>query len=110
MASYRIPKPVAHALNDLVKESVVFLRHEIKSQLVLVKFNLARDLPRVEVDKTLLQQIVVNLMVNTIQAKTEGDCTIRDVFISAQKGGAHVTLMFRDISGISPRYDTHFRR
>ncbi|MDB5469865.1 MAG: sensor histidine kinase [Caulobacter sp.] len=72
MAMRRAPEPSPLSLNGLVEEAMVFLRHEIQSHEVTLTLDLARGLPPVMADRTQLQQVVVNLAVNALQAMGQG--------------------------------------
>lgn len=72
MAMRRAPEPTALSLNGLVEEAMVFLRHEIQSHEVALTLDLAKGLPPVLADRTQLQQVVVNLAVNALQAMGRG--------------------------------------
>jgi C4-dicarboxylate-specific signal transduction histidine kinase len=71
MANRREPKLVRLLLDDVVQESVAFLRHEFKSMDVSVALDLAPDLPHVAGDRTQLQQVIVNLAINGVQAMAQ---------------------------------------
>lgn len=68
MASHRTPQRVTLPLNNVVKEAVQFLRHELQAQNVELSLALTPNLPRIRADRTLLQQVIVNLAVNAMQA------------------------------------------
>ncbi|SEH10700.1 PAS domain-containing protein [Sphingopyxis sp. YR583] len=75
MASKRQPERVATDLNEIVQESLIFIRHEIESQSIGIVTNFAGALPRTMADRIQLQQVVVNLLINSVQA------------VEAQRGG-----------------------
>jgi C4-dicarboxylate-specific signal transduction histidine kinase len=70
MASRGTTRKLLITLNEIVTESARFLHHEFRSKKVSVSFDLASDLPRVMVDRTQLQQVIVNLAINAVQALT----------------------------------------
>jgi signal transduction histidine kinase len=72
MAMRRAPEPTPLSLNGLVEEAMVFLRHEIQGHEVTLTLDLAPGLPAVMADRTQLQQVVVNLAVNALQAMGQG--------------------------------------
>lgn len=72
MAMRRAPEPSPLSLGGLVEEAMVFLRHEIQSHEVALTLDLAPGLPMVLADRTQLQQVVVNLAVNALQAMGRG--------------------------------------
>lgn len=68
MAGHRTPDSAPLAINGVVEEAMQFLAHELQAQDVTLTLALARGLPLVLADRTQLQQVVVNLAVNAIQA------------------------------------------
>ena len=68
MAIRRAPQQTLLSLGDLVEESMLFLRHEFQSRGVSVSFDLTPELPKVVGDRTQLQQVIVNLAINAVQA------------------------------------------
>ncbi|MET1110504.1 MAG: ATP-binding protein [Allosphingosinicella sp.] len=71
MAEARAPEQAALCLNEIVEEVLDFLRHELQLQSVTVELRLADRLPRVLADRTQLQQVVVNLAMNAMQAMAD---------------------------------------
>lgn len=69
MAARRAPERVPLELNEVAEEALLFVRHEIESRSIELSAKLARDLPRVFGDRVQLQQVVVNLLVNAVQAQ-----------------------------------------
>jgi C4-dicarboxylate-specific signal transduction histidine kinase len=68
MASKRAPETVSLTLNEIVQESLLFVKHEIETRSIRVATSCARNLPRVMGDRVQLQQVVVNLLINAAQA------------------------------------------
>jgi C4-dicarboxylate-specific signal transduction histidine kinase len=68
MATRRAPQQTRLSLGDIIQESMVFLRHEFKSKGISVSLDLAASLPPVVGDRTQLQQVIVNLALNAVQA------------------------------------------
>jgi PAS domain S-box-containing protein len=68
MATRRAPEPTPLSLADIIEESMVFLHHEFQSRGISVALDLAPELPQVVGDRTQLQQVVVNLAINAVQA------------------------------------------
>ena len=65
--------------NDVARETIALLRSEAQRNAVTVRADLASDLPRVVADRVQLQQVLMNLMVNAIEAmrSTGGELTVR---------------------------------
>jgi signal transduction histidine kinase len=60
------------SLNEVVEKTLELLRPEIENRGVTVKSKLARQLTATPVDATQLQQVLVNLVKNAVQAMTTG--------------------------------------
>jgi PAS domain S-box-containing protein len=71
MASRRAPERELLSIDDVINESLGFLRHELQEKGVIVSLDLARELPQIVGDRTQLQQVIVNLTVNAVQAMTQ---------------------------------------
>lgn len=68
MAGHRAPEPTALAINGVIEEAMQFLAHELQGRQVTLTLALARGLPLVLADRTQLQQVIVNLAINAVQA------------------------------------------
>ncbi len=55
-------------VNEIVHEMVALLRGEANRYRVSIPTDLAADLPRIEADRVQLQQVLMNLMLNSIEA------------------------------------------
>jgi signal transduction histidine kinase len=71
MASQRAPKQKLLSIDDVINESLSFLRHELQEKGIAVSLDLTRGLPQIVGDRTQLQQVIVNLTVNAVQAMTQ---------------------------------------
>jgi len=92
-------RPPAHReldLNDLVRECLLFLRHECEDKGVQVVLHLEPGLPRLLGDRVQIQQIVVNLMVNAIQAMAVMALGHRAITMVTITTGSNVVLTVRD--------------
>jgi len=82
MASRRDPELKPLDFGGLVCESIAFLQHEFKAHNVTVLVAVDSDVPTVDGDRTQLQQVLVNLVLNAVQAMM-GDCMRRIIRIHA---------------------------
>jgi phosphoglycerate-specific signal transduction histidine kinase len=71
MASRQTPQKVPLSLAEIVEESMVFLRHEFQSNEISVSLDLTPALSLIVGDRTQLQQVIVNLAMNAVQAYAE---------------------------------------
>ncbi len=94
-------------INELVHELVVFLREEAMRRRVLVRTDLTPDLPTIKADRVQLQQVVLNLIVNALDAMTEINDRARELLIGSHSQGSEVRVRFEDAgTGISPEAAT----
>ena len=56
------------SLGDIIEESMTFLKQELQSRGISVSLDLATELPQIVGDRIQLQQVIVNLVVNAMQA------------------------------------------
>ena len=98
-------------INDLVTETIPLLRREIASHGGALRMDLLSDVPPVAGDKVQLQQVVINLVVNGIQAMAgtigrENSLTIRS---RRRRGNGVLVSVIDSGTGIDPRHlDTLF--
>jgi signal transduction histidine kinase len=73
-----VPQRERVSVNDLVGEMLVLLRSEADRHAVAMRTELAADLPGVNGHRVQLQQVLMNLMLNGMEAMSEGggDLTI----------------------------------
>jgi two-component system, LuxR family, sensor kinase FixL len=96
MAAKRQPERVPLDLNDVAQESLVFVRHEIESRSIRVTTDFARDLPPMIGDRIQLQQVIVNLLINAVQAVEERGEGGRRIILGTASEAGHLTLTLRD--------------
>jgi PAS domain S-box-containing protein len=68
MTSQRAPEQQLLSIDDVVNESLSFLQHELREKGTIVSLDLTRELPQIVGDRTQLQQVIVNLTINAVQA------------------------------------------
>lgn len=81
----RHPELEALSLNDLIHQVVVLLRSEIQTHQVAVQVEVAQGLPRVLGDRVHLQQVIVNLLLNSFDALGDHPNDRRQVIIRASE-------------------------
>jgi signal transduction histidine kinase len=65
------PKRELVAINEVIGEMVLLLRGEANEYAVSIRADLAADLPKITADRVQLQQVLMNLMLNGIEAMKE---------------------------------------
>jgi NO-binding membrane sensor protein with MHYT domain len=71
-------------VNEVVQGLIVLLRSQITRYLISVRIELAADLPQVRGDRVQLQQVMMNLMMNSIDAMKDVDGT-RELTIKSHR-------------------------
>jgi PAS domain S-box-containing protein len=99
MAGGRVPKQTALSLHDIIEESMMFLRHEFQSKEVAVSLDLAPALPPVLGDRIQLQQVVVNLGINAVQAMAHAATGRRQLAIRTMLTGRNTLCCTLEDSG-----------
>jgi signal transduction histidine kinase len=82
------------SINEVISETLDFLRRDLQSKDVRVSFDVEAALPLVEADRTQLQQVLINLAVNATQAMVQHDSGDRRLRIrsSVVPGGVKVEI------------------
>jgi PAS domain S-box-containing protein len=84
-------------INHAVLEVVALTRSEAKKNRVAVQMNLAEGLPAVQADRVQLQQVILNLIMNAIEAMSASDAGPRGLLISSAKSESNdVTVEVQD--------------
>jgi PAS domain S-box-containing protein len=91
-------------LNQVVNEAIRLVEHELIKHVVLLKPELSPALPEILGDRVQLQQVIINLLINGIEAMEPITDRPRELFIrSARDDMGHLTLSVTDSGiGISP--------
>jgi predicted ATPase/signal transduction histidine kinase len=75
-------------LNEIIVEVIAMVRSELQENGVRLQTNLLPDLPSIFGDKIQLQQVLLNLLGNAIEALTELDEGPRELTVTSQKVNA----------------------
>jgi C4-dicarboxylate-specific signal transduction histidine kinase len=71
-------------VNDIIRDMVALMRNEITRHSISVRSELAEDTPQITGDRVQLQQVLMNLMVNAIDAMKDANGT-RELTIKSQR-------------------------
>lgn len=104
MVARRVPERSLLDLNEVVYESLLFVRHDLETRSIALSLNLGTCLPRVLCDRVQLQQVIVNLLVNGIQAMAQGSASGGSLDLATGAlGDGTVSFAIRDRGpGIAP--------
>jgi signal transduction histidine kinase len=92
-------------VNELVREALALLRGEIQGQQVSIRSELAEELPRVPANRVQLQQVIVNLIMNAVDAMSAVADLERILRVTTEiHGFSHVLITVEDSgTGIDPK-------
>jgi signal transduction histidine kinase len=96
MAGHHTPAPAALSINSVAEEAMLFLAHELQAHGVALTLTLAKGLPRVLADRVQLQQVVVNLAVNAVQAMAQAPQDQRKLNLRTRIVNGRVELSVED--------------
>ena len=80
-------------LNEVVDEVITLVQHELFSHRVLLRLELAPALPLVLADRVQLQQVILNLVVNGIEAMQAVTDRPRELVIQTHQDETHQILL-----------------
>jgi PAS domain S-box-containing protein len=91
-------------LNEVVEEVVPLVQREASGHYAVLRLDLAPDMPAILGDRIQLQQVIINLILNAVQAMATVDDRTRSVVVRSRvEGGDHVVLEVQDSGpGIDP--------
>jgi signal transduction histidine kinase len=98
------PRKARFDLNDAIDEAIVLGRSAITKNGVLVQTRLAQGLSPVQGDRVQVQQVILNLVLNAVEAMGSAEAAQRELLISTEQTEANgVLVAVRDFGpGIDP--------
>jgi len=96
-------------INETIRQVIELTRGEVVKNGVSVEMQLADGLPRIEGDRVQLQQVILNLIINAVQAMSATKDGPRQLLISTEKAeSGGVLVAVRDSgSGLAPETLEH---
>lgn len=79
------PQMVSLDMNEVIREAVLLVQREVLSHGVSLRTELSADLPDVLGDRVQLQQVVINLLINGVEAMASITDRPRELIIRAQQ-------------------------
>ena len=83
-------------LNGAILEVIELTRSEMAKNRVLLQTQLTEGLPLVRCDRVQLQQVMLNLIINAVEAMSQISDGHRELLISTRKEQSHVLVAIRD--------------
>jgi len=99
--------PIQESLNvnEIIPETVALLRDQAMRHNISIRTELAADLPQIAGDRVRLQQVAMNLIVNSIEAMKDVDGTRELVVQSQRTENEQILVSFSDTGiGLPPQF------
>jgi PAS domain S-box-containing protein len=87
-------------INEVIQETIALAQNEARRRSVAFQTDLARDLPSVLGDRIQLQQVILNLIVNGLEAMSSTSEASRQLLIKTQRHDSNEILVSVTDSGI----------
>jgi signal transduction histidine kinase len=87
-------------VNELIQDLMSLLRDEARRRGISVHTDLAAHLPRIEVDRVQLQQVVLNLVINGMDAIDDAKGSGKDLTIRSKKSSENEILVQVEDTGV----------
>ena len=94
------PAPARLDLNDMIQEVLAMINPEARRHQVAVRTELAPALPPVRGDRVQVQQVLLNLVMNSLEAMKAVTERLRELVIKAQPHDAGTVLVVVQDCGI----------
>jgi PAS domain S-box-containing protein len=97
------PKRTELDINRIIQDVTILLRNELSRNRVSLRTDLQTDLPRVSGDPVQLQQVLINLIMNALEAMPASAGKRREILIRSVKNPDGVLVQVQDSGpGIEP--------
>lgn len=87
-------------MSEVVQDVIAITRGEVLKGGATIRTRMPDDLPLVTGDRVQLQQLVLNLIMNAVEAMSAVEGRPREVVISTQRGGSDEVLVMVQDSGV----------
>jgi hypothetical protein len=91
-----VPNQESLNVNEIIPETIVLLRDQAMRHNISIRTELAADLPQIVGDRVQLQQVAMNLIINSIEAMKDVDGTRELVIKSERAKNEQILLSFTD--------------
>jgi PAS domain S-box-containing protein len=96
LVNRQAPRRTCVDINEAVLEVIALTRDEVRRNAISLETSLSPDVPPIEGDRVQLQQVVLNLLVNAIEAMSAGAPPCELAIASSCEDANNVTVEVRD--------------
>jgi C4-dicarboxylate-specific signal transduction histidine kinase len=86
-------------LRTLIDETLALLQREVQDRRIALRRQVAPDTPVILGDRVQIQQVLMNLVLNAVQAFEQSEASRREIVISAAPDEGMVSVSVRDNGG-----------
>ena len=86
-------------INDVIRDTVTLTANEIRNNHIALQARLAADLPQLKGDRVQLQQVLLNLIVNAIEAINSSSGGPRELILSSEPAASDTILVSIEDTG-----------
>jgi PAS domain S-box-containing protein len=90
------PQKASLEINEVILEVVALTSREIEKNGISAQTELAESLPAIQGDRVQLQQVILNLLINAVEAMSEMSEGPRELLISTAKTDSGIVVSVRD--------------
>ena len=90
------PRRTELDINEIIQEVIALLRNELSRNRVSLRTDFASNLPRVPGDPVQLQQVLINLILNAIEAMRTSTDRTRELWIRSAKNADGILVQVQD--------------
>jgi C4-dicarboxylate-specific signal transduction histidine kinase len=96
-------------INETIREVIELAQYQLRRSEILVETRFGHNLPRIRCDRVQLQQVLLNLIINAIEAMSSIQKGHRELsMVSALDGPDAVSVQVRDSGpGLDPEHTPH---
>ena len=87
-------------LNEIIEDTLPLVQREIMRNRVSLKLELAKKLPPIQGDRVHLQQVIINLIVNGVEAMAPVTDRLRELVVRSQPDHSGQVLVAVEDSGV----------
>ena len=92
----RVPHRSTAEVNELLRDALTFVSDDLRIQDVSLRLELTENLPLVNVDAIQIQQVILNLVNNAVEALRQPGLTKRHVILRTQRSEGGVEVVVED--------------
>jgi len=102
------PRRTELDIREIIQEVIILLRNELNRNRIQLRTELAANLPRVQGDAVQLQQVLINLIMNAVEAMRLSTEQPRKLLIRSAKNSDGILVQVQDSGpGIAPELTDH---